>query len=308
MVNTGQRVVKPVWDNAKRVNHQKNSNKLKYPQARRTFVPSGVLTMTGLVNPVRTNGKRAIHTVSTARPISTARHDHVVVDSGCSSHMTGNKAYLSDFEDYNEGFVAFGSDLKGDELNFKLLDENQVMLRAPRQNGVYNLDLKNIVPSGGTQEHYVVSSLEKDKEPTEEYILLPLHPHRPRISVEDKKNLLKLLLRTPMYSIQKMLLKRKNNIYDATRQAFEEEKKRATVLTNLILVGHLLVLPIHHCGAHDDEDVGAEADFNNMDNTIDVSPIPTLRVHKDHPKGQILGDPKSAVQTGRKIQKASSVQ
>ncbi|GKB34496.1 hypothetical protein Tco_0879438 [Tanacetum coccineum] len=58
----------------------------------------------------------------------------------------------------------------------------------------------------------------------------------------------------------------------------------------------------------DDDDVGAEADFNNMDNTIDVSPIPTLRVHKDHPKGQILGDPKSAVQTRGKIQKASSVQ
>ncbi|GKF36783.1 hypothetical protein Tco_0113541, partial [Tanacetum coccineum] len=35
----------------------------------------------------------------------------------------------------------------------------------------------------------------------------------------------------------------------------------------------------------DDEDVGAVADFNNMDNTIVVSPIPTLRIHKDHLKG-----------------------
>ncbi|GJX31779.1 putative ribonuclease H-like domain-containing protein [Tanacetum coccineum] len=62
-------------------------------------------------------------------------------------------------------------------------------------------------------------------------------------------------------------------------------------------------------GAYDDdEDVGAEADFNNMDNTIAVSPIPTLRIHKDHPKGQILGDPTSAVQTRGKIQKASSAQ
>ncbi|GKD96445.1 hypothetical protein Tco_1380342, partial [Tanacetum coccineum] len=60
-------------------------------------------------------------------------------------------------------------------------------------------------------------------------------------------------------------------------------------------------------GAYDDdEDVGAVADFNNMDNTIAVSPIPTLRNTKDHPKGQILGDPTSAVQTRRKIQKASS--
>ncbi|GKD69949.1 hypothetical protein Tco_1324039 [Tanacetum coccineum] len=58
----------------------------------------------------------------------------------------------------------------------------------------------------------------------------------------------------------------------------------------------------------DDEDVGAVVDFNNMDNTIDVSPIPTLRIHKDHLKGQIPGDPTSAVQTRGKIQKASSAQ
>ncbi|GJR54310.1 putative ribonuclease H-like domain-containing protein [Tanacetum coccineum] len=45
-----------------------------------------------------------------------------------------------------------------------------------------------------------------------------------------------------------------------------------------------------------------------MDNIIDVSPIPTLKVTKDHPKDQILGDPNSAVQTRGKIQKASSVQ
>ncbi|GJV94427.1 ribonuclease H-like domain-containing protein [Tanacetum coccineum] len=62
-------------------------------------------------------------------------------------------------------------------------------------------------------------------------------------------------------------------------------------------------------GAYDDdEDVGAVADFNNMDNTITISPIPTLRIHKDHPKGQILGDPTSAVQTRGKIQKDSSAQ
>ncbi|GKF75532.1 hypothetical protein Tco_0224976 [Tanacetum coccineum] len=38
--------------------------------------------------------------------------DHAVVDSGCSIHMTGNKAYLSDYEEFNGGFVAFGSDPK----------------------------------------------------------------------------------------------------------------------------------------------------------------------------------------------------
>ncbi|GJX62237.1 hypothetical protein Tco_0295137, partial [Tanacetum coccineum] len=140
--------------------------------------------------------------------------DHVVVDSGCSSHMTGNKAYLSDYKDYNGGFVAFRSDPKGgkitgkgkirtanldfddvyfvDELkfnlfsiskmcnnknsvlftdteclilspSFKLLDESQVVLRAPRQNDVYNLDLKNIVPSRGITCLYANATTDESK-------------------------------------------------------------------------------------------------------------------------------------------------
>ncbi|GKF62535.1 hypothetical protein Tco_0182589, partial [Tanacetum coccineum] len=33
----------------------------------------------------------------------------------------------------------------------------------------------------------------------------------------------------------------------------------------------------------DDHDDGAEADINNLEITIQVSPIPTTRIHKDHP-------------------------
>ncbi|GJX75271.1 putative ribonuclease H-like domain-containing protein [Tanacetum coccineum] len=47
----------------------------------------------------------------------------------------------------------------------------------------------------------------------------------------------------------------------------------------------------------DDEDVGAEADINNLDTHIPVSPIPTTRIHKEHPVEQIIGDIYSAPQT-----------
>nr|GEW04926.1 hypothetical protein [Tanacetum cinerariifolium] len=41
----------------------------------------------------------------------------------------------------------------------------------------------------------------------------------------------------------------------------------------------------------DDEDVGGvEANFNNLESSIPVSPIPTTRIHKDHPVSQIIGD------------------
>ncbi|GJZ58013.1 putative ribonuclease H-like domain-containing protein [Tanacetum coccineum] len=51
--------------------------------------------------------------------------------------------------------------------------------------------------------------------------------------------------------------------------------------------------------AYDDEDVGAEADLNNLETTMNVSPIPTTRIDKDHPKDQIIGDLNSAIQTRR---------
>ncbi|GJR49850.1 putative ribonuclease H-like domain-containing protein [Tanacetum coccineum] len=45
---------------------------------------------------------------------------------------------------------------------------------------------------------------------------------------------------------------------------------------------------------------GVITDFNSLPIEIEVSPTPTLRFHNIHPKSQILGDPKSAVQTRSK--------
>nr|GEY84202.1 hypothetical protein [Tanacetum cinerariifolium] len=47
----------------------------------------------------------------------------------------------------------------------------------------------------------------------------------------------------------------------------------------------------------DEEDVGAEADFSNLETNITASPILTTRVHKDHHVTQIIGDLSSAPQT-----------
>nr|GEV38765.1 ribonuclease H-like domain-containing protein [Tanacetum cinerariifolium] len=57
-------------------------------------------------------------------------------------------------------------------------------------------------------------------------------------------------------------------------------------------------------GTCDDEVEGAVADFNNLELTIVVSPIPSTRIHKDRPKEQIIGDPLLAPQT-RRITKIS---
>nr|GEW51940.1 putative reverse transcriptase domain-containing protein [Tanacetum cinerariifolium] len=128
-----------------------------------------------------------------------ALQDKGVIDSGCSRHITGNISYLSDFEELNGGYVAFGGNPKGGKItgkgkiktgklefdnvyfvkeikfnlfsvlqmcdkknsvlftdieclvlssDFNLPDECQVLLRVPRENNMYNVNLKNIVPSG----------------------------------------------------------------------------------------------------------------------------------------------------------------
>ncbi|GKB90399.1 hypothetical protein Tco_0962671 [Tanacetum coccineum] len=64
---TGQREVRPVWNNTMRTNHQNFSN------SRRNFAPTAVLTKSGLVpiSTARQSSSRTAATVSTARPIKT---------------------------------------------------------------------------------------------------------------------------------------------------------------------------------------------------------------------------------------------
>ncbi|KAK1414838.1 hypothetical protein QVD17_30597 [Tagetes erecta] len=91
------------------------------------------------------------------------------VDSGCSRHMTGNHALLQDFKLKNGTHVAFGGDAGGKitgegtvsngvisfdkvnycaQLNFNLLsfkiDNEWVVVKAPRDRDVYKLDMSQI--------------------------------------------------------------------------------------------------------------------------------------------------------------------
>nr|GEW16576.1 putative ribonuclease H-like domain-containing protein [Tanacetum cinerariifolium] len=49
-----------------------------------------------------------------------------------------------------------------------------------------------------------------------------------------------------------------------------------------------------------DESNGVEADISNMETTITASPTPTLRIHKDHPKSQIISLFDTPIQTRNK--------
>nr|GFA22657.1 putative ribonuclease H-like domain-containing protein [Tanacetum cinerariifolium] len=118
-----------------------------------------------------------------------ALKDKGVIDSGCSRHMIGNMSYLSDFEELNGGYVPLEvtqrvelkfnlfsvlqmREKKNGVLfadteclvlspDFKLPNENHVLLRVPRENNMYNVNLKNIVPSGDLTCLFVKATIDE---------------------------------------------------------------------------------------------------------------------------------------------------
>ncbi|GJX57900.1 putative ribonuclease H-like domain-containing protein [Tanacetum coccineum] len=80
--------------------------------------------------------------------------DKRVIDSGCLRHMTWNMSYLTDYEEIDGGYVAFGGNPKGEKIigkatkdetsgilksfitGIKKLVDHKVKHRTPQQNGV----------------------------------------------------------------------------------------------------------------------------------------------------------------------------
>ncbi|GKA29322.1 hypothetical protein Tco_0715567, partial [Tanacetum coccineum] len=182
---TGQREVKPVWNNAQRVNHQ---NKLTHPHPKRNFVPTAVVTKSGLlpVNAAKQSSPRAATSISTTRHVNTAalkqkvnhvttagtevvvstaegKRENAVKSSTCwiwrptekiIDHISkDNGSYMPKRFDYVDPQGRLNVLFTETEClvlspDFKLLDESQVLLKVPRQNNMYSFDLKNFVPLG----------------------------------------------------------------------------------------------------------------------------------------------------------------
>nr|GEY77149.1 hypothetical protein [Tanacetum cinerariifolium] len=64
---------------------------------------------------------------------------------------------FSNFEELNEGYVAFGGNSKGGKITGK------VLLRVPIENNMYNVNLKNIIPSGDLTCLFAKATLDESK-------------------------------------------------------------------------------------------------------------------------------------------------
>nr|GEV42080.1 ribonuclease H-like domain-containing protein [Tanacetum cinerariifolium] len=247
-----------------------------------------------------------------------ALKDKGVIDSGCSRHMIGNMSYLSNFKELNGEYISFGGNPKGGKISrkgkikigkldfddvyfvkelkfnlfsvsqicdkknsvlftdteylvlspeFKLPDESQVLLRVPRENNMYNVNLKNIVPSRDLTCLFAKVTLDESN-----------LWHR-RLSHINFKTMNKLVKGNLVRGLPTKFVENDN-----TCVACKKGKQHRASLEDITY-------------SNDEDNVGAEADFNNLETSITVSPIPTTRVHKDHPMIQIIGDLSSATQT-----------
>ncbi|GJV66647.1 ribonuclease H-like domain-containing protein [Tanacetum coccineum] len=177
-------------------------------QAVNTARPKAVKTArpnSAVVNVVRVNQANAIKasacwvwrpTKPNSASITLKKHNYINA-RGISKYMTGNIAYLSDFKEFDGGYVTFGGGAHGGRIsgkgtlktnsldfkdvyfvnelkfnlfsvsqmcdkknyvlftdteclvlspNFKLPDENQILLKIPRKDNMYSFDMKNIIP------------------------------------------------------------------------------------------------------------------------------------------------------------------
>ncbi|GKA89727.1 putative ribonuclease H-like domain-containing protein [Tanacetum coccineum] len=238
------------------------------------------------------------------------------------------------------------------EVQSKLLtDESYVLLNVPRKNNMYSVDLKNIVPKGGSGPNWLfdidaltksmnykpvvagnqsncnagtkacddTSKARMETVPGKNYILLPLWPVDPLLSQspksspddgfkpsgDDEKKVTKELGKEGGTSSKDSEcsdqekddnVNSTNNVNAAsTHEVNAVGKKSSIELSNDPNVPELEDIVY----SDDDEDVGTEADMNNLDAFMHVSPIPTTRIQKDHSVEQIIGDLNSAPQTRR---------
>nr|GEW27634.1 putative ribonuclease H-like domain-containing protein [Tanacetum cinerariifolium] len=231
---------------------------------------------------------------------------------------------------------------------FKLPNENQVLLRVPRENNMYNINLKNIVPSrdltcSGSTWLFDIDNLTKtmnnqpiitsnqsnpsagvqeqfDAEKAREENELEFEGKKPKSEVNvspsssaqskkhDDKTKREAKGKSPVESLTGYInLSAEfedfsdNSIYEdnAAGNLVPAVGQHSTNSTNTFsVVGPSnAAVKLEDISYSDDEDVGAEADFTNLETSITVSPIPTTRVHKDHPVTLIISDLSSATQT-----------
>nr|GEU37545.1 ribonuclease H-like domain-containing protein [Tanacetum cinerariifolium] len=194
-------------------------------------------------------------------------------------------------------------------LDFKLPDENQVLLRVLRKKNMYN-------SSGSTNPHNTDGDVAFDEK----------EPEFKGKSLSLKSMLLQAVVLSQRSMMTRPRERLKDNAAGTLVTAVGQFSPNSTNTFSAAGPSNDVASPTHRESlyvdssqlsddpnmpelkditySNDEDNVGAEVDFNNLETSITVSPIPTKRVHKDHHVTQIIGDLSSATQTKSMIRVA----
>nr|GEV53868.1 ribonuclease H-like domain-containing protein [Tanacetum cinerariifolium] len=240
--------------------------------------------------------------------------DKGVIDSGCSRHMTGNMSYLSDFKEINGGYVSFGGNPKGGKISGKgkfdgKVDEGflvGVLCSGPTW--LFDIDTLTTTmnyqllttsnqsnPSAGVQEQFDVEKAREEN--VLQYVLFPVwssgsnNPQKTDGDAAFEVKEPEFEGKKPEFEVNVSSSSKfddfsDNNINEvnAAGSLVPTVGQISTNSTNTFSAAGPSNIAVKDITYSDDEDVGAEADFTNLETTITVSPIPTrsmTRVAKD---------------------------
>ncbi|GJU81068.1 ribonuclease H-like domain-containing protein, partial [Tanacetum coccineum] len=277
--------------------------------------------------------------------------DQGVIDSGCSRHMTGNMSYLTDYEEIDRGYVAFGGNPKGGKITRKVAERRNMTLIEAARTMLADFKLATTfwaeaVNTACYVQNRVLVVKPHNKTPYELF-----HGRTPTLSFIRPFRCLVTILNTighlgkfdgkadegsgPDWLFDIDALTRTMNYEpivagiefngfadpksshddgskpssDDGKKVDEDPRKDINAVggkTSIELPDDPNMTALENYSIFDftrnNEDDGVVANMNNLDTTIQVSPIPTTRIHKDHPLDQVIGDLQSATQT-RKMSK-----
>ncbi|GKA93174.1 hypothetical protein Tco_0815160 [Tanacetum coccineum] len=216
--------------------------------------------------------------------------DKGVIDSGCSRHMTGNMSYLTNYEKIDGGYVAFGGNPKGGKITRKC-----TIKTGSGPNWLFDIDAltrtmnyKPIV--AGTQSNGITGTKARDNSSQDDGF---------KPSSDDEKK----VDEDPRKDSESIDQEKDDNVNNTNNvnAASTNEVNTIGAKTSIELPDYLNMLALEDYSifdfTSDDQEDGADANMNNLDTTIQVSPIPTIRIHKYHPLNQVIEDFLSATQT-----------
>nr|GEV24210.1 ribonuclease H-like domain-containing protein [Tanacetum cinerariifolium] len=282
---TGQREVRPVWNNAKRVNHQNLSNNLTHPHPRRNLIPISVITNSGKVpvNAAKQSSLRVAASTSTTRYANTATTRPTINDEKPSLNVF-HKSNSPVRRTFNQRTTPKNSVLKEKINTAKVNNVTTVGTKAVvstvqgnRKNDVKSPNLDFMRPFGcpvtilNTLDH-----LGKFEGKADEGFLVGYSVNR-QAGQEKASDHEYILLLFMTYN---------SPLSSSTQSSDDKDADESNI--NIVGPNDPSMPSLEETGifddVYDDREVGAEADTNNLELSTVVSPIPTTRVHKDYPK------------------------